>query len=192
MNFWLNITMHVVVSIVLVVTGIGFGFYAGDATIGNHTPAWIQAGAVIIALFIAIYVPVHIHRAERTSDDKDRRLKKRSLALAIYPELIEMERRVAAHRTGGDAFGQLFDVPEMIDRCVLELFLLEEAGADIQQILAGVRQFNIQTEQQIHPGQQHVEAQIFIAKELVRYLKMIEANIITAKVLLAPIHDGED
>ncbi len=64
--------------------------------------AWIQAIGSIIAILVAIWIghrnhkhSVRVFEKSRCRDDADRRMKAHSLALAIFPELMELKAKVA-------------------------------------------------------------------------------------------------
>ncbi|MGH6937548.1 hypothetical protein, partial [Hypericibacter sp.] len=56
--------------------------------------AWAQFVGAMIAIGIAIIVPWNEKRLEVRALAADRRLQARSLAIAIYPELLELKARV--------------------------------------------------------------------------------------------------
>jgi hypothetical protein len=77
----------------------------------EHHPgaaAWVQALGATLAVAAAVLVPALQSRNARRQRDADRRLRAKSLAIAIYPELLHIraahrhiQRRLQEHVTGG-------------------------------------------------------------------------------------------
>ena len=117
---------------------------------GGENAAWVQAvgsvGAVLLAIFVGWWQFHESHglaKAQRESEDRDRNMKARSLALALYPELLEMKAKIQRARgLYGIIQVEKLGVPPVLIQSVHRLYLLDEAGDAIQNFLAASRQFD--------------------------------------------------
>jgi hypothetical protein len=153
-------------------------------------PAWVQALGSVIAILVAVEISrrqfrhsENLTRSQWDREERVRSLRARSLALAIYPELLEMKAKIARAR-GFDPL-QRASIPPVLIESVDRLYLLEEAGGEIQQFLAIVRQYNRMAEEII--GMPHTVEQI---ESLARHLDVADATLVRTLEMILPIHDG--
>jgi hypothetical protein len=120
-------------------------------------PAWLQAGAAIVALCISVWAVWRTGAIERRRD----RLERRAIAVAVYPE-IEMlkkttqnvrERIAVITKRDGQLMGQsvgynfqmaaLIQMPPMLERNTDRLYILGEiAGPSCLQLVRFILQYN--------------------------------------------------
>jgi hypothetical protein len=53
-------------------------------------PEWVQAFAALVALFIAIYIPLRIRNSERRAAEEERDRKAHALALFIFADVLQI------------------------------------------------------------------------------------------------------
>jgi hypothetical protein len=101
--------------------------------LGGWAP-WVQAIGTIAAIVVVWIIARKDHRREI----RENRLKARSLAIAIYPALLEMRDKFQSARKpdGNIDLDQMLDIPMELFDSMNDLYLLEEAGAQIQQYRA--------------------------------------------------------
>ncbi len=116
----------------------------GEITAGVQAVG--SVGAVLLAILVGWWQFRQSHglaKAQRESEDRDRKLEARSLALALYPELLEMEEKIQdARGPSGTINIRDMGVPPVLIQSVHRLYLLGEAGHEIQNFLAALRQFD--------------------------------------------------
>ncbi|MDR3528102.1 MAG: hypothetical protein P4L57_12570 [Rhizomicrobium sp.] len=125
--------------------------YLSNATLA----AWLQAFAAIVALVISAWAVVSTGAEERRRD----RLRARSIAVAIYPELLKLDvvidqmtrhverlktmDRVVGQNVASAVYGAQLTIPTMIERNIDNVYLLgEPAGPAILQLVNMISQYN--------------------------------------------------
>ncbi len=105
----------------------------GTIELGNLAP-WLQAVGTIVAIIVVWIIARKDHRREIRGN----RLKARSLAIAICPALLEMQEKLQSARKpdGNIDLDQILNIPMELFDSMNDLYLLEEAGAQIQQYRA--------------------------------------------------------
>jgi hypothetical protein len=140
---------------------INFGSWLHTLMSQPELPAWLQAIAAFVALFISVWASWRIGSIERRRD----RLQARGIAVAIYPEIESLTVTVKDARTGllkikeqagtlaGQAVGASIQltaqikIPPLLDRNVERLFLLgEPAGPACLQLVSMMLQYNARVE----------------------------------------------
>jgi hypothetical protein len=117
-------------------------------------PAWLQAGAAIIALGLGVWSVRATGAAQRRRD----RLELRGLAVAIYPELLMLPTTIQSVRvrlvllvgqTGAQSFPATMELavhiqlPPMVERNIDKLFLLgDAAGPSCLSVVRVIFQYN--------------------------------------------------
>lgn len=156
--------------------------------------AWVQAIGSIGAILAAVWIGNRAYRRSerildetRRHDEAERRLKARSLAIALYPELLDMQRTVqTARHVSGEPRLRPLDITPVLLQSIDRLYLLGEAGTAIQKFVATSRQFErLVDEISRHTGMNRKE-------ELIDHLENVEITITEAMELLSPIRDGKD
>jgi len=164
--------------------------------------AWAQGMIGTVGLGIAIYVPWRIRHDERAEAASDRKLRSRSLALAIYPELLELKiklnvldsrlRSLAPPDTEialkpDERNRLLVPITPALERNVDNLYILgSDAGGLIQQLIATMAQTNRMIEA-VTPQRPQ-----FNPTELMeRHVALSRSLTEQALTAVAPIHDGE-
>ena len=159
--------------------------------------AWIQAIGSIIAILVAIWIghrnhkhSVRVFEKSRCRDDADRRMKARSLALAIFPELMELKAKVAGAWHGEKVRFHSLDISPVLIESVNRLYLLDEAGAEIQQLVATSRQLNRMVKSIVDMKRTNTREEITEAKAKLRsHLRAIGVALDQAIELIGSIHD---
>lgn len=121
--------------------------------------AWVQAISAIIAIAVAIWVPARQAYNARVAADRERSLKAKSMATAIYPSLIELRHRMEAVIDGWAKFSPLVtpthiqytpgmaepltvELPPILESGVEEFYVLgEPAAPDVLFLLSLVRNY---------------------------------------------------
>jgi hypothetical protein len=169
----------------------------------EYLPAWLQAGAAIIALGLGVWSVRASGAAQRRRD----LLELRGLAVAIYPELCMLPTIVQNVRDGlsrlrthdGDQsfpasvqLTALIQIPPMLDRYIDKLYLLGEiAGPSCLHLVRLIMQYN-STVQNIAAatlmmnGPQRQEALHHISE----HLSLIDQVIAKCEHEVRPIHDS--
>lgn len=156
--------------------------------------AWVQAIGSVLAIVAAVWIADRAYRRSermfeqtRRRDEVERRLKARSLAIALYPELLDMQQTIqTARHASGEPKLRSLDIPHVLLQSIDRLYLLGDAGAAIQKFVATSRQFNrLVDEIRQHTGGDR-EA------DLAPDLEKVESTLTEAEELLSPIHDGKD
>ena len=165
-------------------------------------PAWLQAFAAIVALFIS---GLAAYWAERRRD----KLRARSIAVATYPEILKLAdaiddiRRALAQlkKTPPEIVGQsvayrvqmlTVPVPPMLERNVDNFYLLDEpAGPACLQLVNILLQYNSLVERNSNRvvsmnAQQWPEA----LKQLENRLDLISEVVSKCKAEVQPLHDA--
>ena len=110
--------------------------------------AWVQALGSVGAILVAIWIghlahgrAVQMFEETRRREKDDRRRKAHSLAVALYPELLELkpvlQRVIIANAPMREP---PLGIPPVLTESVDRLYLLGDAGDAIQQCLATARQ----------------------------------------------------
>jgi|SRR5665213_1611346 len=126
----------------------------------EHHPAlasWLQAIGAIVGLGVAIYVPWSQRRNEaRVRADQDR-VKARSVAIAISPDLVEvlvLWEKASAIIQNETAQGPTYALEQLISDITIPLpetlvtyekrlyWMGEPVGPDVQQLVSVIRQYN--------------------------------------------------
>ncbi len=144
-------------------------------------PAWIQAVGSVLAIFVAIYISWWQHNRTVEREDRDREIKARSLALAIFPALLVAKIRLKEVRK--NFVGQIIvplEFPIVFAESIDRLYLLGEAGASVQQLWSTANSFNSLAKETI------TEENLIAIEEL---LDNLDFNINESIELITPIHD---
>ena len=158
--------------------------------------AWVQAIGSVLAIAAAVWIGNRAYRRSerileetRRRDEAERHLKARSLAIALYPELLEMkEKIIAARRRSGKFSPSKLGIPPVLLQSIDRLYLLGEAGAAIQQFVATSRQF----ERLVEELRTTLALMMGRDTDLTPDLDDMENTLTKAMDLLRPIHDGTD
>jgi hypothetical protein len=170
-----------------------------------NAPAWVQAIGAIIALVVAICVPNSLHRKEVARANTERRLRTRALAVAIYPDLLEIEAKL--ERVLGIITTQLvtgmgsqvqiqlnqmkIEIPSILRGSLDNLYMLgEPAGVTLMQLIAISEQYERMREKStmgIVPGAKLDPSDI--KKNLQPHLDTMRRLAAEAEQALQPIHD---
>jgi hypothetical protein len=169
-------------------------------------PAWLQAFAAVVALFISVWAALRSGRLERRRDA----LEARGIAVAIYPELLQLEVIMKntkdyldrlVDQLAGKVVGQSIamnienaqiGLPPMIERNVDRLFMLgEPAGPACLQLVNVINQYNafvheIAARTTMMNATQWSEG----VGQLKQHLTLLEAVVATCKHHVAPMHDA--
>jgi hypothetical protein len=165
-------------------------------------PAWLQAFAAIVALGISVWATRQATASERKKD----RLKVRSIAVAIYPELLKLSvvienikggierlrenNRVLIQSAAANLMYCELSLPPMIERNVDNLFLLgEPAGATCLQLIGLISQYNelveaISNRMMLLDAEQWKEAM----DHLKNHLALLTDVVAKSQVALRPLH----
>jgi hypothetical protein len=170
------------------------------------SPAWVQAIGAIIALAVAIYVPNSLHKKEVARADAERRLKARALAVAIFPELLEIQVKldraldIISNKLVTDLGSRVqfhldqmkIETPPILRSSLDNLYLLgDAAGVPLMQLISVSEQYERLREKAtigIIPGVQLDPSDI--KKALQPHLEVIGRLVGEAEQGLHPIHDG--
>ena len=151
--------------------------------------AWVQAIGSVAAILVAIWIAHREHRRatdlfinQQAAQDREERRKARSLAIALFPELLEMKRKLDPRVVEFMLTGHVsVEVPPVLVESLGHLYLLKNAGDEIQQFLAMVRQLHrIIDEARGKPGR---------PAGIDEYLESTNVALNRAMKLLATIHD---
>jgi|SRR5579859_807038 len=168
-------------------------------------PAWLQAFAAIVALVISVLALWQTNAVERRRD----RLRARGIAVAIYPEILNLGAAIKTARDGlvllkersravvGQAIASTLQmgtipVPPMLDRNVDNFYLLgEPAGPNCLQLVNILNQYNVLVQEismrvAIMNAQQWPEA----IEHLDKHLELIEEVVGKCATDVRPIHDA--
>ena len=193
--------------------GVGV-FFASFMTDWNWvTPAWVQAVGTVGAIVVAFW----IGHSDRRRDNADRRLKARSLALALYPEFMELTaKREKALKYLARGFhnhrvvqqydlmkkGAALKIPPVLSESVDRLYLLgDEVGPNMQQILAFSTQYNRMVNAVVNDLKKQASLMNVIGK-IIKKRKPVEVGVLNRQLKaignlieeteegLGKIHDG--
>ena len=178
----------------------------------NWLPAWVQAIGSVFAVLIAVWVGNREHKrnlelwkASKNEKDADRRLQARSLAMAIYLPLLEVKAKVdgsigfvretlplrIASKNFNETRRAKVVLPAVLPSNVERLYLLGEAGHEVQQVIALINQLNsmIDTIEDSLNRSHHTERVSLqpINQHLHATISQIDAAIASVR----PIHDGD-
>jgi hypothetical protein len=170
---------------------------------GADVPAWLQAFAAVVALGISVWATLKPGIDEKRKE----RLRGRSIAVAIFPELLKLEPiiagaersleylksndRVLINSVTNNLLSAQIQVPPMLERNIDNFYLLgEPAGAACIQLVSLVDQFDslveaiaarimVMTVEQWHEAMDHLQA----------YLTLLRSVIEKAKEEVQPLHD---
>jgi hypothetical protein len=107
--------------------------------------AWVQAVGSVLALGIAVAIPVLIHRADKRRIEQERRIRARSYALALLPGIEAYASRVQQVKwklrdeEPGDPLSDaadLLDLPPALEGKIIDIHELGSVGSPIQDALA--------------------------------------------------------
>lgn len=172
----------------------------------DYLPAWLQAFAAIVAIFISVWAALRATTYERRRD----RLQVRGIAVVVYLEVLKLEEIVRtaksqlsaltaqfAHLAGQSIAVNVLEtahvaLPVMIDRNVDRLFMLGDvAGPACLQLVSVLLQYNALVDQiaarvaTLAP-QRWTEA----IGHLDRNLTLLEGVIAKCKHEVRPLHDA--
>ena len=164
---------------------------------GWLTAAWAQAIGSIIAILAAIYIGHRNHKHserifEKTvhREDIERRLKARSLAIALYPELVELDGRASGMWREKAVKLDILKIPPVLRESIERLYLLGEVGAPIQQAVAISRSFNRIVEDCLATKAEREEKIRKASETLPDLLEALQRQLNEALKLIGPIHDS--
>ncbi len=190
--------MGIIVATLIVVVIIASALAQGTELTEGEITARVQAvgsvGAVLLAILVGWWQFRQSHRLtkeQRDSEDRDRILKTRSLALALYPELLEMKAIIqrAKDPHGSISVGTLGVHPVLIES-VHRLYLLDDAGHAIQNFLAASRQFERMVEDPPRPAADDAGEAIDPNQVLAGHVDYMRTTLDAAIDLIDPIVDA--
>lgn len=167
--------------------------HAGFAT-------WVQGVLVLISLAIAIGVPWWQRHSEYKEAAADRKLRANAIAVAIFPELLELRHRIAALDralrdmsppgnilfVGASGIFSPMKLPAMplIDRSLDSLYLLgPEVGGNVLQLISTIGQLNRLLD--IADDEKRIDPHLLANGQVSIALKTVEA----AMEKIPPYHD---
>lgn len=180
----------------------GRGFWAS----GNNpdaTPAWVQAIGTILAVLVAVVIAAWEHWRTENRIRREQNLKARSLALALYLPLIEVRAKtfgieffwsdfvgiLAVGRQTQNLLRGQITLPEVLEKNVSNMYLLDEAGHDIQQMIAVIQQYNRMVQEAV---QESIEnSRQLPVQALLDHVDVMKNCIERAIAAIGPIHDGD-
>ncbi|MDQ1134890.1 hypothetical protein QE386_003485 [Pseudoxanthomonas winnipegensis] len=105
-------------------------------------PAWVQAVGSVVAIFVAVLLPLQLQRKARLQKETEARAKARSLAVDLVDEITDLAASMQAlqadgYRTLGDAYGydsalKQTSIPIRLKQSVKQLHELGPAGTSLQ------------------------------------------------------------
>ena len=108
-------------------------------------PAWVQAVGSVVAIFVAVIVPLRMQRQAKIEKDAEAKLKARSLAAELVNDLSDLTAAVHvlqedAVRTLGDVLAsdiafQRTKIPDVLKHRAAQLHELGSAGATLQLVV---------------------------------------------------------
>ena len=176
-------------------------------------PAWIQAWTSVVGIgvaFTAIWATLKIAREQRRMATEERRLRARNLALAGYPELLELEAKVIGIRNfwkeiapshlAENQFEKLkrgtIKVPPFLSSSLDQLYVLDEqVSTIISQLVSAARIFDRMVEQYVedlNSGAPFVANQDEMLPLLDNHLDVLETLVKEAEEAIGPSHDAID
>lgn len=182
-----------------------------DILVGSSWPEWLQTistPAAVLVATVAIWSTFKIERDRRRAAVKDRRLRARGLALAIYPELMELKAKVMGSRSfldnvvprllGDWQLNELsrakLEVPPTLERSLDEMWLLgEKAASPILQAVSVSSQFDRMVDRWVddmNKGRSFEPGPEKVLERLRSHLDVVGRLIEEAETAIAPIHDG--
>jgi hypothetical protein len=169
-------------------------------------PAWLQAGAAIVALCISVWAVWRTGAIERRRD----RLERRAVAVAVYPEIKMLKEttqnvrdRIAdIAKSAGQLMGQsvgaslqfvaLIQMPPMLERNTDRLYILGEiAGPSCLQLVRFILQYNdlvsvLITRVMVMNAVQWREA----VAQLEEHLRLLDQIVAKCEHEVRPLHDA--
>jgi hypothetical protein len=172
----------------------------------EYLPAWLQAGAAIVALAISAWAVWWTGAAARRRD----RLELRGLAVAIYPEILMLKASTHQVRDGiaemktryGTLVGQSvaaslqltasIPIPPMMERNIDKLFLLGDlAGPSCLHLIRFLLQYNATVEGIVsRVATLNAEQWIEAVGHLEKHLTLFDDVIDKCEHEVRPIHDS--
>ena len=166
----------------------------GEITAGVQAVG--SVGAVLLAILVGWWQFHQSHRLtkeQRESEDRDRKLKARSLALALYPELLEMKAKIQrAKGLYGVIRVETLGIPPVLIQSVHRLYLLDEAGRAIQNFLAASRQFERMVEDPPKPDAAAAGEVVDVNQVLAGHVDYMRDTLDDAIELIDPIVDAAE
>ncbi len=191
--------MGIIVATLIVVVIIASALAQGTELTEGEITARVQAvgsvGAVLLAILVGWWQFRQSHRLtkeQRESDERDRILKARSLALALYPELLEMKAKIRRARgLYGDIRVETLGLTPVLIESVHRLYLLDDAGHAIQNFLAAARQFERMVEDPPRPDDAAGEV-VDVNQVLAGHVDYMRDTLDGAIELIDPIVDAAE
>jgi hypothetical protein len=170
----------------------------------------ITGGLAIIAAIIGASAAYHVGSAQMAAAKRKDRLQAQCIAVAISPELLNLKVRYErASKIIGEEFpkakrpGMMTDgvvalirdaqieIPPLLNRSLDQLYILDEAGPTLLQLISVVLQYNDLVTTLASQIRQHIDRfnPPEHQKDLSGHLKVIAQNIADAERLIAPLHD---
>jgi hypothetical protein len=179
-----------------------------------NDPTWIDylqaisAPAAVLVAAVAIWSTLKIEYDRQRIVNEEKRLRARSLALSIFPELLELQAKVSGSRSllersarenfNNRQFNELkrlqLEVPPYLKRSTDQLWLLgENAASPILQAVSVSGQYDRMVEkwvEDLNRGRQLEPGPEKILARFASHLEVIEKLILEAKDNIGSIHDG--
>jgi hypothetical protein len=172
----------------------------------------ITGGLAIIAAIIGAWAAYRVGNAQMAAAKRKDRLQAQCIAVAISPELLDFKVRheraskiiseefpkVKAQRPSAmtDAVVALIldtkiEIPPLLSRTVDQLYILDEAGPTLLQLISVTLQYNHMVTTLAGQIRQHVDRfnPPEHQKDLSGHLRVIAQDIAEAERLITPLHD---
>jgi hypothetical protein len=172
----------------------------------------ITGGLAIVAALIGAGAAYYVGHTQIAAAKRKDRLQARCIAVAISPELLQLKVRyerarkiiadefpkAKAQRPGimTDAVVALIldariEIPPLLSRSVDQLYILDEAGPTLLQLISVILQYNNLIETIASQIRQHVDSfnPSQHQKDVAGHLRVIGQNIAEGERLIAPLHD---
>ncbi len=166
-------------------------------TRGEITAVVQAVGSVVVFLLATLFgwwqfrQSHGLTKEQRESEDRDRKLKARSLALALYPELLEMKAKIQRARGLYDVIRvETLGIPPVLNESVHRLYLLDEVGDSIQSFLAASRLFEQMVE---NPPRPDAAGEVVdVDQVLAVHVDYMRDRLDSALALIDPIVDAAE
>lgn len=143
---WVTVLLCVLLISLGFIAALGMLGFTGQIKFGRDAPAWVQAVGSVVAIFVAIIVPVMIHSRERAVDKEKDTLRARGFALTVLPLAENFLRQLRSAKNTlneeSDDMPEFNDaaraagVPIALQKMVQELHILGEPAAKMQNAIA--------------------------------------------------------
>lgn len=115
---------------------------------GEAQAAWTQAVLSVLAIVVAVLIPLRQHKSDRAERGRDRLARQKAMALAVLPALTRIEREIrgfydyafdsTTHYLESKGFEDLTEVPAALKTFIPTLHELGDACDKVTEVVAAL------------------------------------------------------